>query len=67
MKEQNWSSNKAHHSSVREVININNQQLSNISELVLNKGLDFATTSMQVPYWDMIAPVVEVALKIKKN
>ena len=34
---------------------------------VLNKGLIFATTIKRIPYFDLIAPIEEAALKVPKT
>ena len=42
------------------------RQLTTPEKLVLNKGLNFATTIKRIPYLDIIASIEDAALKIPK-
>ena len=56
----------AYYSPVKAIVNISKRQLTTPEKSVLNKGLNFATTIKQIPYWDLIAPIEDAALKIHK-
>ena len=52
------------HPPVKAVVNLSSRQLSHSEETVLNKGLNFATTTNCIPYLDIITHVEELALRI---
>ena len=46
---------QSHYSPVEAIVNISKRQLTTPEKLVLNKGLNFATTIKRIPYLDLIA------------
>ena len=48
---------QSHYSPVEAIVNISKRQLTTPENLVLNKGLNFATTIKRIPYLDLIAPI----------
>ena len=57
---------QSHYSPVDAIVNISKRQLTTSEKLVLNKGLNFATTIKRIPYLDLIASSEDAALKIPK-
>ena len=57
---------QSHYSPVEAIVNISKWQLTTLENLVLNKGLNFATTIKRIPYLDLIASIEDEALKIPK-
>ena len=54
---------QSHYSPVEAIVNISKRQLTTPEKLVLNKGLNFATTIKRIPY---LASIEDTALKIPK-
>ncbi|XP_036355188.1 uncharacterized protein LOC118761427 [Octopus sinensis] len=48
------------------VINVSSRYLESSEEAVLNKGLNFATTTKRILYLDIIAPIEEITVNIPK-
>ena len=57
---------QSHYSPVEAIVNISKRQLTTPEKLLLNKGLNFATTIKRIPYLDLIALIEDAALKIPK-
>ena len=52
---------QSHCSPVKAIVNISKRQLTSPEKLVLNKGLNFATTIKRIPYLDLIATIEDAA------
>ena len=57
---------QSHYSPVEAIVNISKRQLTTPEKLVLNKGLNFATTIKRIPYLDLIASIEDAIFKIPK-
>ena len=57
---------QSHYSPVEAIVDISKRQLTTLEKLVLNKGLNFATTIEQIPYLALIVTIEDAALKIPK-
>ena len=57
---------QSHYSPVIAIVNISKRQLTTPEKLVLNKGLNFATTIKRLPYLDLIVSIEDAASKIPK-
>ena len=66
-KMKNTNANiQSSYSPVEAIVKISKRQLTTPEKLVLNKGLNFATTIKRIPYLDLIASIEDAGLKIPK-
>ena len=57
---------QSHYSPVEAIVNTNKRQLIIPEKSVLNKGLNFATSTKQIPYLYLKTPIEDAALKIPR-
>ena len=54
---------QSHYSPLEVIVKISKRQITTPEKSVLNKVLNFATTIKRIPYFDLIAPIKDTALK----